>query len=215
VQSVAGGLEWTALADAGVEFTLPAKTSFDVTVFQNAFFQVGDARTLQFLAGQPAGLERGQGHAVGLELSLRRTLAKHLRGFVSYTLSRSTRSIGRVTSPSTYDRSHVLDGALAYDFGVGWKVSARATFYTGFPARVAAVTQLGSSPRSTEYFQLDWQLAKRFSIGSHGSWWGFTMGVLNTTLSQESNDMVCSPTLCSESLVGPATIPTIGVEGEI
>jgi hypothetical protein len=199
----------------GVELKLPGERTLDTTVFQTAFFHVGDAETVHYLEGQPPGLDRAQGQAYGLELALQRTLARRLRGFISYTLSRSTRSIGRVSAPSQYDRTHVFDIALAYDFGHGFGLSSRATYYTGFPARVDATTELSTAPRSSPYFQLDWQLGKRFDLDQRGRFITVTLGVLNTTLSKEANDLFCTSSGCMENLVGPATIPTIGVEGEI
>lgn len=216
INSVAGGLEWTALSDFGVEWRLPGEVFLDTTVFHNAYFQVGDVDALRFLEGQPPGLTRGQGQAIGLEVALKRTLARRLRGFISYTLSRSERSVGYVTSLAQYDRTHVFDVALAYDFGHGFGLSTRATYYTGFPARVPSVAMLGSDPpRAPDYFQLDWQLGKRWELGKRGSFIAATLGVLNTTLSQEANDATCDSLGCTSHMVGPATIPTLGVEGEL
>jgi len=215
VNSAAGGLEWTALADLGVEWKLPWELSLDTTVFQSDFFHVGDTETLRFLSGQPDDLDRGQGRAIGLELMLQRNLARRLRGFLSYTLSRSERSIGRVSGLSQYDRTHIVDLALAYDFGRGFGISSRATYYTGFPSRVDDVALVDQVPRASDYFQLDWQVAKRFSLDKTGRFLAVTLGVLNTTLTQEANDAFCNASECGEALVGPATIPTIGVEGEL
>lgn len=215
VQSAAGGLEWTALADVGVEWKLPWELTLDTTLFRSAFFHVGDTEALRYLEGQPSDLDRGQGQAYGLEVSLQRNLARRLRGFVSYTLSRSERSIGRVTAPAQYDRTHIVDVAFAYDFGKGWGLSSRATYYTGFPARVESVPLLEADVRASDYFQLDWQVAKRFTLDQTGRSISVTLGVLNTTLSKEANDAYCNASACGESLVGPATIPTIGVEGEL
>jgi len=215
VFSVAGGLEWTALSDVGVEWKLPWELTLDTTLFQSDFFHVGDAETLRYLDGQSEDLDRGQGRAIGLEVSLQRNFSRRLRGFFSYTLSRSVRSIGRVSSLSQYDRTHVVDLALAYDFGRGFGISSRATYYTGFPARVDDVALLAQPVRASDYFQLDWQFAKRFSLDQTGRFIAVTLGVLNTTLSLEANDAYCTASGCTEQMVGPATIPTIGVEGEL
>lgn len=209
-----GGLEYSALGDLGAEFNLPYEFSAEATVFQNAYFNVGDAEHLRFI-DQQAHDPRALGKALGFELSIKRMLAKHWRGFLSYTYSHSTRSIGRVTSASAYDRRHVVDGALAYDFGRGWSLSTRATYYTGYPARMDSVSALDNYPRTKPYFQLDFQGAKRFNIGNDGRYWAITAGVLNATLSQDSNDMHCASGSCVEERVGPATVPTVGVEGEL
>src|SRR5690606_5932186 len=113
VYSVDGGLEHSLLSDAGVEFSLPARFTFDTTVFHNTFFNVGDIDHLAFIEAQERSIERARGQAYGLELSLRRMLAERLRGFVSYTPSRSWRSIGRVKGLAEFDRPHVVDVALA------------------------------------------------------------------------------------------------------
>lgn len=212
--SADGGLERVALSDFGVELRLPADTMFDVAGFHNAFFHVGDIESLYFIDGQNYDRQRGQGQAVGLEVSLRRTFGSRLRGFVSYTLSHSYRSIGRVRAPAEFDRPHVLDAAFAYDFGKGIRLSTRGTYYSGFPARVASYDQVEGRPRSTPYYQVDWQLSKRWEYVS-GAWWGLSLGVLNTTLNSEANDKFCDVSGCREELVGPATIPTLGIEGEL
>src|SRR5690606_3785521 len=123
VYSVEGGLEYAVLSDFGTELALFEGFSFDTTVFHSAFFNVGDVEHLRFLEGQDPELRRGQGQAYGVEVSLRRMLARRLRGFVSYTLSRSTRSLGRAEGLAAFDRPHVVDLALAYEIGQGWGVS--------------------------------------------------------------------------------------------
>jgi hypothetical protein len=45
---------------------------------------------------------------VGLELYVRRPFTRRLTGFVTHTLSRSTRSMGREHFPARFDRTHVL-----------------------------------------------------------------------------------------------------------
>jgi hypothetical protein len=216
VYSIDGGLERAVLSDAGVEFSLPARFTFDTTVFHNTFFNVGDIEHLRFLEGQDRSIERGRGQSYGLELSLRRMLAERLRGFVSYTLSRSWRSIGRVKGLAEFDRPHVADVALAYDLGRGWSFSTRATYYRGYPARMARVEHVARAPRALDHYQIDWQAAKRWNINDAGSWWGITMGVLNTNLRSEVNFYPCDRERnCEQELVGPATIPTFGIEGEL
>lgn len=207
------GLEYSVLGDFGAEFTLPYGFSADTTVFQNAYFNTMDAENLLYIQEQTFD-RRALGKALGLEVAIKRMIAEHVRGFISYTYSHSTRSIGRVTSAAAYDRRHVIDGALAYDFGKGWGISTRATYYTGYQARMDSVSALNDAPRTQPYFQLDVQGAKRFELGN-GRYWAITMGVLNATLSQDSNDMYCNDGECVEERVGPATIPTIGIEGEI
>jgi len=215
ISSVAGGLEHSVLSDAGVEWRLPAAFVLDIGVFQNAFFRVMDTGHLR-VEDQLPNEERGQGRALGFELSLKRTLAKRLRGFVSYTYSRSERSLGRASGLARFDRPHALDVALAYAFSNGWSLSSRATYYSGYPAVVSEASRTSEPPRARDYYQVDWQVAKRWKLSEDGAWWGFTVGVLNSTLRSETNSFFCrSGEPCEEEQVGPATIPTVGIEGEL
>ena len=77
-----------------------------------------------------------------MELLVRRSLAKRLTGWVSYTLSRSRRQENFITPsggdalttvPSDYDRTHVLNAVLAADLGRHWRAGARVVFYSGVP----------------------------------------------------------------------------------
>jgi hypothetical protein len=215
MSSVAGGLERSALVDLGLELVLPEGFVFDTTVFHNVYFNVWDVGTIAYVQGQVEDLERGQGQSFGLEASLKRTFARRLRGYLSYTLSHSWRSVGRLITFAEFDRPHVLDLALAYHLGKGWDVTARAKYYRGFPGQGDSVEVVLKAPRTTDYYQVDWQVSKRWEYPESGRWWGVTMGILNTTLNSESNGMFCTQEYCEEELVGPATIPTFGVEGEL
>lgn len=216
IGNVSQGLQRSALVDAGFEFRLPAKFSFDATAFQNAFFNVADVEEIRFLEGQDWSVARGQGSAVGFELSLRRVFAKRWRGFLNYTFSRSRRSLDRVTTFAKYDRPHVVDGAIAYDFGSGWSATARGMYYAGFFPQVVDVKDIEAAPRSDAYYQIDWQVAKRWEINELGAYWAVTVGMLNTTLNSDVSDYRCDQALnCEQELVGPATIPTVGIEGEL
>lgn len=216
VGNVSQGLQRSALLDAGVEFQLPADFTFDATAFQNSFFNVADIEEIRFLEGQDWSVGRGQGSALGFELALRRVFAARWRGFLNYTYSRSRRSLGRVTSFAKYDRPHVVDGALAYDFGSGWSATARAMYYAGYFPQVVAVEDVEAAPRSDAYYQIDWQVAKRWELNQQGAYWAVTVGMLNTTLNSDVSDYTCDQNLnCEQELVGPASIPTIGVEGEL
>jgi hypothetical protein len=219
--SVFGGLTQSFLSDAGVEFSLPGDLKLDTTVYHSVFFNTGDVGTLRNLSGQlravyeAPSIARGQGQAYGFEVSLKRTLIGPLQGFLSYSLNRSTRTIGRVEGYAEFDRTHVFDATLAYSPGKNWLLSVRGSAFTGYPARVDSVTLAATPPRTQLYYQIDAQVSKRWNLPREGAWWGVTMGILNATLQEETNDMFCTAMGCRESLVGPATIPTIGVEGEM
>ena len=76
---------------------------------------------------------------MGLEILMRRSFSKRIGGWISYTLSRSTVDVPHPLRnepsevPSNFDRPHVFNAALAFDFGKGWHAGARFTYYTGLP----------------------------------------------------------------------------------
>jgi hypothetical protein len=165
---------------------------------------------------------------------LRRPLSKRLAGWVSYTLSRSTREGHFVTLEggeavatvvSDFDRTHVLNAVLAYDLGRRWRAGSRFVFYTGVPySKLAGSVPVPpyNSRRDPPFYRLDVRLEKRWPLGRDGSI-AFVIEGQNVTLSKEANTLghdcrgVITPdgagtTTCVRDEVGPITIPSIGVE---
>lgn len=135
-----GGVQTGLLASSGVEVVLPADVTATVTGFRSAFFNLSD-----MLGNRPPrsdiGLARqaelrSLGSTYGVEVHVRRSLSKRLGGFLSYTLSRSLRHLGRETFDSAYDRRHVLNLAAGYDLGRNWKLGGRMVFYSGIPMTI-------------------------------------------------------------------------------
>ena len=214
--SVESGLQRAVHSYAGLEATVPGDLTVTATAFQSALFAGSDALGLLNLqrseVAVDAAVDRTTGHSYGLELYLRRSLTHRLGGFVSYTLSRSLRSTGRLEGPSSFDRRHVLNAALAYDLGNGWRMGGRAAIYTGFPAEVAYLEAARNPPRAPPFFRLDWRLEKRWALNADGAFLALVAEVLNTTLSQEVLNVSCYAYGCSEEAVGPVTIPSLGME---
>jgi TonB family protein len=210
------GLQRAIQASAGAEVDLPYETTVSASVFHNSFYNMTDALsdTSAFQGGGAASSvlraleQRARGEAVGFEFFARRSLGAKLGGFLSYTLSRSLRSLSSDTFPSAFDRTHVASAALAYDLGKRWRAGARVVFYTGVPKTVTArgliVPPPGLHPeRDPSFFRLDLRLEKRWLVGSRG-YLSLVFEVLNSTLSKE--------TIASQT-IGPVTIPSIGLEG--
>lgn len=159
------------------------------------FAQVFEVRTL--------------GSSYGLELFLKRKLTKKLGGFVSYTLSRSTRTYGKRKYIATFDRTHVANLAVAYDLGRRWRAGSRVVFYTGLPK--PPDPQDGST-RLPPFFRLDLRLEKRWQI-TRTVWISGVAECMNATLSKEAVQSECTLEGCQAELIGPVTIPSIGIEG--
>ncbi|WP_437548340.1 TonB-dependent receptor [Sorangium sp. So ce367] len=224
------GLQRSFQSSAGVELALPEDITATVSVFHNAFFNMTDALgSLGLESVEDAFTLRALGAATGVELSAHRRLTRRVGGFASYTLSRSTRSIGRSRQVSSFDRTHVANVALTYDLGRGYRAGGRFVFYSGLPQRVGGATLppisgvpggsgslAGGAPRWERlppFFRLDVRLEKRWSIGKSG-WLAVVLDVLNTTLSKETLPGMCDAfSSCEPTTFGPVTVPNFGLEG--
>jgi hypothetical protein len=215
--SLGGGLQTALQHSAGVACALPASMEASVTLFQNAFFDMTDYISLVQLENTRSNGEvtefRTMGHAYGAEVMLRRSLAKDLGGFVSYTLSRSVRGTRRLAGPATTDRTHVVNVAASYNLGRNWRFGARWLFYSGIPARVAYLEAAKTPPRTPPFWRLDFKLQKRWYIVPPRVWWGLALEVLNTTLNKEALSGSCNAYRCEYEAIGPVTIPSLGAEG--
>ncbi|MBK7402661.1 MAG: energy transducer TonB [Myxococcales bacterium] len=135
--TLADGLQTSVQAAAGVELDLPADFTATATVFHNAFFAMTDnigTDNANADAG-PLDNQRAAGRSYGLEVFVRRRLSRKVGGFLSYTLSRSERTLNGHTSPASFDRTHVANAALAWDLGRNFRAGARLV-YTGAPSLV-------------------------------------------------------------------------------
>lgn len=214
--SLKGGLQRAVQHSAGLSLKLPGGLESSATVFQNAFFNMTDLISLIMLS-ETVGNEitdlRSTGHAYGLELMLRRSLTHHLGGFISYTLSRSVRSAGRLQGPATTDRTHVFNAAASLDLGKNWRLGGRALLYSGIPTQVAYLEAAKAPPRTPIFWRLDVKVQKRWNIAPPHAWWGLALEVLNTTLNKEALQGSCNAFSCTYEEIGPVTVPSIGVEG--
>jgi TonB family protein len=216
VGSLRGGLQRSAQASAGVEVQLPASVTAGASVFRNAFFNLSDpiGTSADLRADQATANIRGLGSSAGVELLLRRSLTRKLGGFAAYTLSRTERSYGSFSSLSAFDRTHVLQTALGYDFGRHWRAGARSIVMSGVPARVLTENgpRFDGDRRARPFYRLDLRLEKRFVV-SKRAWWAVVAEVLNATLSKEVIRRTCGNARCIDTETGPVTMPSLGLEG--
>jgi hypothetical protein len=220
------GLQTSVQASQGLEVQLPWKFTLTPTVFYHHYLGLSDFATT---CGDTANIdERGgsdvddecvdrrvRGKTIGFELLLRRSLTQKLTGWISYTLSRTTRTtqlatyadlaaafdlVGRRSRtiswaeiPSDFDRTHVLNVIGAYDLGKGWRAGARFYFYTGRPYS-RTVSGIPVPPfnqhRFPDFHRFDLRLEKRWTIGERGRI-SFVIEWLNATLTKEALSVEC------------------------
>lgn len=220
------GLQTGVQTSQGVEVSLPLAFTFTPTVFHHAYLGLND-----FLAtcGEISDEEdddcldrRVRGRTIGFELLLRRALTQKLTGWVSYTLSRTTRSTqvfllgrrGRQTSiPGDFDRTHVLNVIGAYDLGRGWRAGARFFFYTGRPYsnRVFDVpVPPYNDQRMPAFHRFDARVEKEWKVGKSGRV-SLVVEWLNFTLQKEVTSVDCRSPEGGRGAVDPRRV----VNGEV
>jgi hypothetical protein len=209
IGSLQGGLQTSIQSSAGVEVELPESTTAKATVFDNVFLNMSDSLGVRQPSDENAFLEqRSLGSAIGAELYLHRKLTRRVGGFLSYTLSRSSRSVGREHFPSGFDRTHVANAVVAFDLGRNWRAGTRLVFYTGVPSQAPAnnglipPSRIANPPRDPVFYRVDLRLEKRW-VYSSKRWLSFVAEVMNATLHKE--------VLLGET-IGPVTIPSVGIE---
>jgi hypothetical protein len=183
-----------------------------------------------------------RGQAFGGELSLRRSLTKRITGWVSYTLSRSTReaappndldSTTRVTIPSDFDRTHVVSALASVDLGASWRAGARVVAYSGLPysnTRFYVPVPPFNAERMPAFYRIDLRVEKQWHLGRIGALGklgehptiSLVFEGMNVTLNKEVLGVHCAPTAtqapgavdsCTYQTLGPVTVPSVGVEG--
>jgi hypothetical protein len=246
-------LQTVAQASQGLEFALPADFTLTTTGFLSGWsgltdltvncIQIMPATSLPQMGNNPPppvpwtcpSNDPVHGIAYGLEVLLRRALSKRLSGWLSYTLSRSTREQHFITPSggdvlanvvSDYDRTHTLNAILAYDLGRRWRAGGRFVFFTGIPYSNLA----GNVPvppyndqRTPPFYRIDVRLEKRWPFANDG-YIAFIAEVQNVTLRKETTPFGLNcrgtqtgpsqemTTQCTPATVGPITLPSLGVE---
>jgi len=244
-------LQTVAQASQGVEVALPADFKLTATGFLSERSGLTDltANCLQIMqettprqtpnsspAPPPYTCPSNQpvhSRAFGVELLLRRPLSKRVSGWLSYTLSRSTRDEHFITTTggdalarvaNDYDRTHILNAIVACDLGWRWRAGGRFVFMSGAPySRLSGNVPVPpyNAQRDPPFYRVDVRLEKRWRLGQQG-YLALIAEVQNVTLRKEVTPfgLSCQGTegpqsgtvQCSHAAVGPLTIPSLGVE---
>ncbi|MFV8752191.1 TonB-dependent receptor domain-containing protein [Nannocystaceae bacterium ST9] len=134
------GLQRSVHASLGVAQKLPGEVSLELTGFYKELWDL--VVPSSDLVERPDGevgpesfANRGSGHIYGSELLLRKNLTRSLFGWVSYTLSRSQRSLGPGEPQSLFDfdQTHILTIVGSYRMPRGWQFGVRFRLVSGNP----------------------------------------------------------------------------------
>jgi len=213
VADLEGGLQEALLYSTGVRVRMPAAVDGSATAFSNGYFNTLDplSRRRDFTIDRTVLDTRMSIRSWGLEFKVERPIVKGLGGFVSYTLSHTELADDRDESVTGFDRPHVLQVALGYDFGHRFTVGARSVFYSGVPEmNLEGEPHFTDNRRGKPYFRIDLRARKRFRLGESG-FWGLTAEVLNATYTREVVRLNCGQ-LCVERYAGPVVLPSLGIE---
>jgi TonB family protein len=218
----------------GAKQTLPFASTVEATVFYKRLWDL----VVSTRAVDPSGAllrlsNEGKGEVVGLELLVRRELARGLFGWISYTLSRSMRQ-DDPTSP-TYpawhpfglDQTHILALVLSYRLPGEWILGTRLRAvsgnpYTNWAGNVydadsgryqcipSAQTLAGRLPG---FFQADARVDKRFVYDR----WMFDLYLDVQNVSNRANAEARIPGYdCASSFAFPSLplFPALGLRAE-
>lgn len=203
------GLQRTIATSLGVKSTPWSGARAGATVFYNQFSNMTDALALVDSFRPDTDINRRtDGNAYGLELSFQGRVTERITGLVSYTLSRSLRDADGQEVLSQFDRPHVLNTALNYDFGRGYQLGGRYLFYSGSPFAPEEGSNAAAGEdfqRGKGFYRIDVRMEKRWKVGSNGGWLALVLEGLNVTLSREE--------LSPGELAPALAIPSIGLEG--
>jgi TonB family protein len=213
VADLAGGLQEAISWSSGVHWKLPGDITASATVYRAGYFNALDplGGKRDFSIDRTVINTRYTISSQGLEFLIERSLTRKLGGFVAYTLSHTQESSGTESSVSGFDRPHVVQAALGYDFGRGWSTGVRGVFYSGVPELdLQGTPHFSTERRGRPYFRVDFRVEKRWRL-SATTWWSVVAEMLNATATSEVVRLDCGER-CAEAVAGPVILPSLGVQ---
>jgi hypothetical protein len=158
-------------------------------------------------------LVRRDGRSYGIEVMVRRPESSTLHGWLSYTLSKSERVVGRgAIGPSDWDQRHILNAVAGYRIG-NYTLGTRIHVNTGRPVLLQS-SQSSTFVRLPTFYQLDLR-AERTSLFD-----AFTLHVYAELVNGSARPTVLG--LEQDPLTGAVSensyrivLPSIGIRGEL
>lgn len=214
VGGLQGGLQRSLQASTKYEARLPSELTASIAGYINGTERLTDPIGLDqsFDFDETSNDQRALGRAFGLELYVKRALTRRLGGFISYTFSKSLRSLAGISTSPGYDRSHVFNGAVSYEIGAGFRTSAKLALGSGILGRRTTLQGfVFDQSRSGPYARLDLKVEKRFTVSEHFDW-GIHLEVLNATNTGNVTTRACSTEGCENRGTAPITLPSLGAD---
>lgn len=214
VAGLDNGLQQSLQAATKYVARLPWELTASVAGFINGTKQLTDPIGLDqsFSIDEQSGTQRSLGRAFGLEFFLKRNLTKRLGGMMSYTFSQALRSYDNISTQPGYNRPHVFNGALTYDFGYNIRASTKLAISSGVPGRITTLDGfVYAGSRSKPFIRLDAKVEKRWIVSEHLEW-GTHLEILNATYSPNVTTRTCTVDGCENGGTAPITFPSIGVD---
>ncbi|HEU4576858.1 MAG TPA: TonB-dependent receptor [Polyangiaceae bacterium] len=146
------------------------------------------------------------GKVIGAELMLRYEPDEHFFGWLSYTLSRSTRRWGPGEPEMLFgfDQTHVLAAVGSYRLGRGWELGGRlravsgnpttpciSGLYSAFENAYLCVNGPFQSQRAAPFYQLDLRVEKRWRWSEQAGITAY-LEVINATARENKDSIVYS-----------------------
>jgi hypothetical protein len=232
---LAQGLQEAVQLSHGIEIGPPDEVVAGVTTFWHDYSALTDlSATCGNGIDDCSPLDRADGRAYGLEVSVRRPFSQRVGALLSYTLSRTERTFRGDSFVSDFDRTHVVNAVISVDLGRRWYAGARLLAYSGRPYSLIAVddptepydtTLIGqrNGLRRRGFYRLDVRIEKRWVILERG-WISLVLEGFNVTLQKETVDFDCrlaeilgsqAGLSCGGQQIGPISVPSLGVAGGI
>ena len=217
VGGLKGGLQRSLHTEHSLTWKLPHQLNATVGVYQNLHENLTDpiGTSQSFAFDDQSATQRYLGSGRGIEVHLRRQLTRRWGGLLSYTFSQSRRSSGTLETPSAIDRPHVVNLALSRKLAHWWSLGLRGVLMSGVPGGMPTLEgKRFDGERAPPFLRIDLKAEKRWVL-SGKRWWAVNVEILNATLAKEVIRRDCRAAVCENRVVGPITIPSIGLEASL
>jgi hypothetical protein len=174
------GLESGEHLLGGVAVGSPDVVSFEMTAFHVTSSDLAVRSLLPSPLLAEALVGTGIGRTRGVQVLVRKQLAKRLFGWITYTLSKAERAKApdQPYYPYDFDQTNVVTAVASYDLGGGFEVGNRFRYATGYPRTPVTGAYFDvksgayepffgqlNSIRIPPFVQLDVRVSKHFKLG--------------------------------------------------